>query len=166
MSLISALAATAAVAAGTAGAVTAYQLASPEPASAPAIETVDQGTGPDRPRFAPCKKPARLKDGRCVTNLSRTVVVPGSTVAASGGSGVPVAPGGENARSTDFSDDARRDLDDDELVAVEDDDGDDDWDDGTHTQTRTRSHADTGTHTSTGGGTSTRTRTGGSGSSG
>lgn len=153
MTLISALAATAAVAAGTAGAVTAYQLAAPEPASAPAIETVDQGTGADRPRFAPCKKPARLKDGRCVANLSRTVVVPGSTVAAAGAPGFPVAPAGGDG-SPDFGDDARRDLDDDELVAVEDDDWDDDWDDdGTHTQTR--SHADTGTHTSTGGSTST-----------
>src|SRR5687768_5100872 len=111
MTLISALAATAAVAAGTAGAVTAYQLASPEPASAPAIETVDQGTGADRPRFAPCKKPARLKDGRCVANRSRTVVVPGSTVAAAGAPGFPVAPAGGEDRSPDFGDDARRDLD-------------------------------------------------------
>jgi len=162
MSLISALAATAAVAAGTAGAVTAYQLASPEPASAPAIETVEQGTGADRPRFAPCQKPARLEGGRCVANLTRTVVVPGATIA--GSPALPTAPA-RNDQTPDFGDDARRDLDDDELVTVEDDDFDDD-DDGTHTQTRTRSHADTGTHTSTGSSTSTRTRTGGSGTSG
>jgi hypothetical protein len=158
MSLITALATTAAVAAGTAGAVTAYQLAAPEPTVAPAIESTDQGTRPDRPRFEPCAEPATLEKGKCVTSLTRTVVVAGTTLGAAvpGGSGVPV-PDGDG--TPDQGDDARRDVDDDELVAVADDDWDDDVDTG---GTNTGTH--TGTNTSTGGsgsGTSTRTRTGG-----
>ena len=155
MSLITALAATAAVAAGTAGAVTAYQLAAPEPTVAPAIESTDQGTRPDGPRFAPCKKPATLEKGTCVTAVSRTVVVEGSTL----GAAAPGLPVPDDDGTPDSGDDARRDADDDVLVAVDDgewdDDADDDWD---------TTGTNTGTHTSTGGsgsGTSTRTRTGG-----
>jgi hypothetical protein len=149
MSLITALAATAAVAAGTAGAVTAYQLAAPDPTVSPAIQSTDQGTRPDRPRFAPCAEPATLEKGKCVTSVSRTVVVAGSALgtAAPGGSDVPVP---DDDGTPDSGDDARRDADDDVLAAVEDgewdDDADDDWD---------TSGTDTGPRTST------RTRTGG-----
>jgi hypothetical protein len=146
MTLITALVTTAAVAAGTAGAVTAYQLAAPEPTVAPAIESTDQGTRPHRPRYEPCAEPATLEKGKCVTTVSRTVVVAGAApgAAAPGGSGAPVP---DDDGTLDQGDNARRDADDDELVAVSDDDWDDDWDDG-----------DTGgTNTSTGG---SGTRTG------
>lgn len=161
MSLITALAATAALAAGTAGAVTAYQLAAPEPTVAPAIESTEQGARPDGPRFAPCQEPATLEKGVCVTSVSRTVAVAGSTrgAGAPGGSGVPLP---DDDGTSEWGDDARRDADDDGLVAVEDgdwdDDADDDWDDDWDS-----GGTNTGTHTSTGSGTgtSTRTRTGG-----
>ena len=151
MNLITALATTAAVAAGTAGAVTAYQLAAPEPTVAPAIESTDQGTPPDRPRFEPCAEPATLEKGKCVTSVTRTVVVAGTTrgAAAPGGSGIPLP---DDDGTPDQGDDARRDADDDDLVAVADDDwDDDDWDTG-----------DTNTgNGGSGSGTSTSTRTGG-----
>lgn len=165
MSLITALATTAAVAAGTAGAVTAYQLAAPEPTVTPVVQSADQGTRPDRPRFEPCAKPATLEKGKCVTSVTRTVVVAGATLgaAAPGGSDVPVP---DDDGTPDQGDNARRDADDDELVAVADDDWDDDGDDhgdtgGTSTGTHTGTS--TGTSTGTGGsgsGTSTGTRTG------
>ena len=158
MSLITALATTAAVTVGTAGAVTAYQLAAPEPTVAPAIESTDQGTRPDRPRFEPCTEPATLEKGKCVTSVTRTVVVAGTTrgAAVPGGSGVPVP---DDDGTADQGDNARRDADDDDLVAVADDDWDNDGDDtdgdtgGTNTGTTT-------SNLGSGSGTSTSTRTG------
>lgn len=160
MGLITAFAATAAIAAGTTGAVTVYQLASPEPTPAPVVATADQGAANDTPRFAPCRKPARLEDGRCVTDLTRTVVLPGATRGTS--PGAPAAPG-DDVGTFDQGEDARRDFDDDELELVQDDDLDDDFDDGTHTRTRT--HGASGTNTGTGG-AGTSTGTGRSGTSG
>jgi hypothetical protein len=170
MTIISALAVTAAVAAGTAGAVTAYQLASPEPTTSPtaAVASNDDRSGPDRTRFAPCEKPATLEHRRCVRAVTRTVVVPQSAPSA------PAAPT-RHGDDSGFagSDDARRDFADDELAAVADDDDDaDDFGTGTRTRTRTGHAAGTGTNTggtNTGGtglDTSTRTRTGHSGTSG
>ena len=91
MSLTTAVAAVAALVAGTAGAVTAYQVAAPEPAAqtTAAVETDQRRPGPDRPRFAPCKPPAKLEAGKCVTALTRTVNLGGgggsTTVPAVGG---------------------------------------------------------------------------------
>ena len=165
MTIISALAMTAAVAAGTAGAVTAYQLATPEPPPAPtaAVASDTDRSGPDHRRFAPCEKPAELEHGRCVRAVTRTVVVPQSA---------PSAPATPNQPRDDSgfsgSDDARRDFDDDELAAVaDDDDFDDDFGTGTRTRTRTGHEAGEGTNSGgTGLDTSTRTRTGHSGTSG
>ncbi len=171
MTIISALAMTAAVAAGTAGAVTAYQLATPEPTTSPtaAVASNDDRSGPDRQRFAPCEKPAELEHGRCVRHVTRTVVVPQSA---------PAAPATPKRHGDDSgfagSDDARRDFDDDELAVVADDDDDADDDFGTGTRTRTRTGHAAGAGTNTGGtntggtglDTSTRTRTGHSGTSG
>ena len=165
MTIISALAVTAAVAAGTAGAVTAYQLASPEPPPAPAaaVASDTDRSVPDHRRFAPCEKPAELERGRCVSDVTRTVVVPQS------GPSAPAAPQ-RHGDDSGFagSDDARRDFDDDEIAVVaDDDDADDDFGTGTQTRTRTGHAAGTGTNTGgTGIDTSTRTRTGHSGTSG
>jgi hypothetical protein len=168
MTIISALAMTAAVAAGTAGAVTAYQLATPEPSPVPAaaVASDTDRSAPGHRRFAPCEKPAELEHGRCVRAVTRTVVVPQS---APSDPATPNRPRDDSELSG--SDDARRDFDDDELVVVADDDSDDDFDDdfGTGTRTRTRTGHAAGEGTNTGGAgldTSTRTRTGHSGTSG
>ena len=106
MSLTTALAAIAALAAGTAGAVTAYQLAAPEPRARTrrGRDRRPAAPGADRPRFAPCKPPAELKAGRCVANLTRTVVVAGPTTAAAAARGAPgrARVGTGDDRTSDF----------------------------------------------------------------
>ena len=152
MSLTSTLAAVAALAAGTAGAITAYQVAAPEPSAqgSSLVSSTDRESRDGKPRFAPCERPAKLQDGTCVTTLTKNVPAPG-------------LPGRDDSQTPGAAadDNARRDAADDDLVVVEDhDDGDDDWDDGSHTNTNTGSGfgaGDTGTHGGTRAGTSTGT---------
>ena len=175
MTLTTALAAVAALVAGTVGAVTTYQLAAPEPTTtATAAESSAPAKQADRrPRLAPCKKPAKLADGKCVTTITREVSVPGSTsgVAPGAGGQPPVAPQ-PPSDSGGFDDDARRDHGDDDLEVVHEVDDDDGFDDVTNSHglesldtahdTDMATDMDTGMDTDTG----TRTRTGGTGTSG
>lgn len=85
---------------GVLGATVAYQAALPTNGAAPTAERPVAGPGrdlaQDRAKFAPCRAPARPKGGRCVTEVVREVVVPGSVVPAAWSAGssaaVPMAP--------------------------------------------------------------------------
>ena len=154
MSLTTAVAAVAALAAGTAGAVTAYQMAAPEPAqTTAAVETHQRRPGADRPRYAPCKAPAKLEAGKCVTTVTRTVNVGGGTTTVPAEGGAPSAPAAPGGTAPFLDDDARRDVDDHDLEVVEDHDDGDDFDShantGTNTGTNTNTGAQGGTNTST-----------------
>lgn len=77
MSLTSTLAATAALAVGSVGAVTAYQIVAPEPVAETSQQTAAAASQQQGERgFAPCRPPAELEAGKCVTEVTRTVVVP------------------------------------------------------------------------------------------
>jgi hypothetical protein len=156
-----------AIVAGVLGGTAAYQVAAPtsssaEPAARDSI-VIKKG---DRARengrgLAPCKRPATLEGGRCVTDVVKTVVVPAPAAQSSGSSGrasaapVPVPfdasgddhegrhHGGEGEAGHHGDDDGDDDHGDDTDDADDDshghhggdDDGDDDG--GTHTRTRT-----------------------------
>lgn len=137
----------AALALGAGGALVGFDLgggntAEPEPAAptssaAPSAKAEGQQRRPVR--LAPCRKPAVLEKGVCVTDEVRTVVVPAPSGTPS--SGTAPARQDLSARDDDTAD----------VTEVEDDgddraDGDDTRLTGTHT--RTRSHQ-----------TRTRTRT-------
>ena len=70
--------------AGLVGSTTAYARSSAgtdtpvqvSPSGSASQEGATQAARPDRPRWAPCVKPAHLKHGVCVTHVVRTVVVP------------------------------------------------------------------------------------------
>ena len=84
--------------AGVLGGTAAYQVvqaSSPEPAPRESlvVDSADVGAEKQkardgrRPGFAPCRKPARLEGRKCVTDVVRTVTVPGqSAVPAPGAS--------------------------------------------------------------------------------
>ena len=158
-----------ALTAGVLGGTAAYQVATPTSSSAEEVarESIVVGKG-DRardqgPKFAPCKRPATLQGGRCVTDVTRTVVVPGTPAPArSGSSGPGPAPVPFHASGDDNEgrhhggegESGHHGDDDDDW----DDDHDDDRDD-TDTATDTVSNDVTDTHGDDDGGTQTRTRT-------
>jgi hypothetical protein len=151
MNLTSAGVMSASLVIGVGAAVTIFDAATStgsEPAAvrSPVVLKEDR-SGPNRGsrRFAPCERPAKLDHGVCVTDVTRTVVVPpvGAPQTAPRAAAPQRHPELGRVEGYDESD---------EVVETDDDDYDDK---GTHTRTRTRSH-DTGTST----GTQTRTRSG------
>lgn len=98
-----------------------------------------RGSNRRSPRFAPCEKPAKLVDGACVTDVTRTVVVPPAAAprsapqAAPQAAPVPAAPQDRPApvrsRDDDHHDDDHDEYDDDRDDDDRDDDRDDDHDD-------------------------------------
>ena len=143
--------------AGLLGAAAAYQVALPATSaeSAPRESLVISDTQPgdqatpraaQGKRFAKCRKPAVLDNGTCVTEVVRTVAVPGSSGSSSSGSSgrTPTQSSVQGPRD----DDARPDD-------HGGDDGDDDWDDSDDD-----SRDDHSDHSDDDSGTSTRTRTG------
>jgi hypothetical protein len=89
--------------AGVLGGTAAYRVGvlagSPEPAPRESLvvdsDSTDQVAEKQkardgRPAFAPCRKPARLEAGKCVTDVVRTVTVPGSSAVAA--APAPAAP--------------------------------------------------------------------------
>jgi len=76
--------------AGVLGAIAAYRIAVPASSSEPApresliVDSAEDAMTRDgrRAGFAPCRKPARLEGGKCVTDVLRTVTLPGQSVAA------------------------------------------------------------------------------------
>ena len=148
--------------AGVLGGTAAYQVATPTSSSAePAIrESIVVGNGDrardKRPGFAPCKRPATLEGGRCVTDVTRTVVVPGTASARSSGSSgpgpapVPFHASGDDSEGRHHGGEGESGH-----HGDEDDDDDDDRD---FTDTDTDSEDVTDTHGDDGG-TQTRTRT-------
>ena len=162
MNIKSILIVLAAVVAGTLGGSVAYQVAVPAGNAQPATNESIVLKSPEaaarqqrrKARFAPCKAPAQLEGRRCVTDVVRTVSVPGSAAAASAPRQSAPAPSGSSGSS--FNDDRRHGDD------SGHDDGDDDADDGDdHSGPGGGGDDDshTGTNTNTGTGTQTRTRT-------
>ena len=140
-----------ALAAGVVGGTAAYQVATPTSSSAEPVArepiVVKKGDrGRDKaPGFAPCKRPAILQSGRCVTDVTRTVVVPGAAapVQSTGSTGQAPAPVPFLASSDDSE--GRHDSgsgNDDER----DDERDDDRDD-TNDATDTQSNMETDMNT-------------------
>ena len=87
--------------AGVLGGTAAYQVATPasssaEPAARDSLVVNKTNARSQGRGFLPCKRPATLQGGRCVTEVTRTVVVPGAPVApatsASNGRGPAPAP--------------------------------------------------------------------------
>ncbi len=165
MNLKSILVVLVATVAGIFGGAVTYQVAVPaeaQPEASDAIVLKSPGhaaRGDKRPaKFAPCRPPAKLEGRRCVTDVVRTVAVPGRSAPVSAPRAqapAPAAPAPAPAPSgSDWNDDGRHHGGDDESDhhgGDDDDDdhhgGDDDTDTrdtrtGTHTgtQTRTRSH--------------------------
>lgn len=81
--------------AGLVGSTTAYARSSAgtdtpvqvSPSGSASQEGSTQAARPDRPRWAPCVKPAHLKHGVCVTHVVRTVVVPDPATPSAAASG-------------------------------------------------------------------------------
>jgi hypothetical protein len=150
--------------AGVLGAAAAYQVVLPSPSADGAAReslVIDQAEqpAPQAARFAKCRKPAVREGRKCVTDVVRTVVVPGSSAGSSSSGRGP----GPSSNSGPRDDEARPDHDNSGPGSDDDDDRDDDRDDDSGTDTGTHSATNTGTNTNTGdngGGTSTRTRTG------
>jgi hypothetical protein len=149
-----------ALVAGIVGGALAYQVAVPAGNAAPpatksiVLKSPDGAKQAQRAaRFAPCKAPAKLEGRRCVTDVVRTVVVPGSAPvsAPSSRSAAPSTPAPAPASSSgsQWNDDGRHGGE-----SEADHHGDDDDDDDHHGGGDDDSH--TGTHTGTG--TQTRTR--------
>ena len=127
------------LAAGLIGGTVAYQVATPTSSSA---EPTANGTlvlpkteRPGKPRgFAPCKRPATLLGGKCVTDVTRTVVLPGAVAPAQSSGGRAPAP-------APVAFDASRDVEGRDNSGEGDgehaDDGDDDDRDDTDTGTGT-----------------------------
>jgi len=178
MRIPTALLSAAALVVGIGGGSVAYQLATtagPATSGTSVAQTVDQapvsaqverGT---RFGFAPCEPPAVQRGKACVTDVVRTVSVPGSAAADPSGpfSVTPPAPAEPVPAPPAPVDDPAAYQQDDDGYDDYDDELDDDWDDdtGTHGSADTGTHgsADTGTHDSLDdddGGTQTRTRTG------
>ena len=93
----------------------------------------DRGRDRGPRRFAPCEKPARLIDGVCVTDVTRTVVqAPAAAAPQSAPQAAPPAPPVPVPTSDDDSDDHHDghddhdDVDDDHRHGHDDDDHDDD----------------------------------------
>ena len=80
------------LAAGSLGGTAAYRVGaladSPEPPPRQSLDLDATKDGQDRngrrAGFAPCREPARLEDGQCVTEVVRTVTVPTATSGAVG----------------------------------------------------------------------------------
>jgi hypothetical protein len=134
----------AAVLVGLGGAGIAYDLATLEPATEPAVSSTTNSTATaPRVRWKPCEPPAVLEGRSCVTALVQ--VVPLSQSIES--SNVPAAPGaaeaaparqpndsgreddGKRSGHDDLDDDSRYDDDDDHHEDDHDDDHEDDHDD-------------------------------------
>ncbi len=93
--------------AGVLGGTAAYRVIVPASSaeSAPreslVVDAADKVAGKERAGdarrsgFAPCQKPARLEGGRCVTDVVRTVTVPGASAAAAAPPPAP-APAGSS----------------------------------------------------------------------
>ena len=154
--------------AGVLGGTAAYQVAKPASSSAEAapreslaVQQGDRGPGKG-PRFAPCKRPATLQGDRCVTDVTRTVVVPGTSVPAqtTGSAGGAPAPAPVPFGASGHDQEGRPDGGDGEEGHPADDDDDDPDDDRDDTDpTDTFSDDVTDTHGDDDGGTQTRTRT-------
>lgn len=132
MNLKSILAVIVAVLAGTIGGAAAYSVATPGNASGststslqPAAETQDVAAGQVEKivKLRPCKKPAERVGKKCVTDVTRTVVVPGQ--ARSGSVAPAPASGASTSGSSTPGDDDQYD-DDSSTPAGSDDQGDDD----------------------------------------
>jgi hypothetical protein len=148
MNLKSILAVIAAVLAGTIGGAAAYSVATPSSASGPtptstslqpAAETQDVAAQVQKVvKLRPCKKPAERVGKKCVTDVTRTVVVPGQ---ARSGSVAPASGTSTSGSSTPGDDDPYEDEgstpgtgsddqgDDDQYDDQYDDEGDDSGDD-------------------------------------
>ncbi|WP_299929594.1 hypothetical protein [uncultured Nocardioides sp.] len=138
----------AAVAAGTGGAVVAYDLATPPVRSADETTTPTQPANEfqrraTRPRFAPCRPPAKLERGTCVTNEVRTVLLPSPQIQtqpvrqARATSSATNAPSDQTVRDDDHDSrgndlDDHNDPDDDRDHRHRDDRDHDDHDDRDH----------------------------------
>lgn len=133
MNLKSILAVIVAVLAGTIGGAAAYSVATPSSASGPtptstslqpAAETQDVAAQVQKVvKLRPCKKPAERVGKKCVTDVTRTVVVPGQ--ARSGSVAPAPASGASTSGSSTPGDDDQYD-DDGSTPAGSDDQGDDD----------------------------------------
>jgi hypothetical protein len=139
MNLKSILAVLVAVLAGTFGGALAYNVATPSAASGPtptsttlqpAAETQDVAAGPAEKvvKLRPCKKPAHRVGQKCVTDVTRTVVVPGSarSSAPAPAPATGTATPGDDPSTHDAFDDHGDDQTDD---AFDDHGGDDEADD-------------------------------------
>jgi hypothetical protein len=102
------------------------------------VSLKDDRRGSERgaPRFAPCEKPARLIDGVCVTDVTRTVVSPQPGAPPAGpapqAAPAPAAPQPQpvgRQRDDHYDDHDDYDDDHDEYDDTDDDDPDDDRDD-------------------------------------
>jgi hypothetical protein len=93
--------AVAAIVTGLAGGLAAYQIAAPdsraEAETSPAVASVtseggraEQGKTQGRQRLAPCRPPAQQEGRKCVTDVRRTVVLPGPVVGPAQGAPPPV----------------------------------------------------------------------------
>lgn len=139
------------LAAGLIGGTVAYQVATPtsssaEPTANGTIVVPENQRRDKPPGFAPCKRPATLLGGKCVTDVTRTVVLPGAAAPAqsSGGRAPAPAPGPFHASGGD--DEGRHHGGEGEEGHHGDDDGDDDDHDDTDTDTAFTDVTGTGTH--------------------
>lgn len=119
MNLKSILAVIVAVLAGTIGGAAAYSVATPSSASGPgttstslqpAAETQDVAAAPVKVvKLRPCQKPAHRVGQKCVTDVTRTVVVPGAARSSSPATGSSVPAGVPTTGSDDDGDDQGED---------------------------------------------------------
>ncbi|MCX6401856.1 MAG: hypothetical protein NTX33_18235 [Propionibacteriales bacterium] len=128
---------TASIALGAAGSVAVYRMVAGPSVTTPALalpsaeETQEAAPAQavevkPKVKWAPCKPPAVLEKGVCVTDVVKTVVVP--PVASAPAAGAPAARSSGRARAASGNDD-RRDRGDDRGRG---DDRDDDRDDEDH----------------------------------
>jgi hypothetical protein len=149
MNLKSIVAVIVAVLAGTIGGAAAYTVATPSSASGPAptstsiqpaAETQDVAAPVEKVvKLRPCRKPAELVGKKCVTDVTRTVVLPGSARSSAPAAGTSVP--GDDPTDDDGTDDQGDDQggvpgtgsddqgDDDQYDDQGDDSGDDEADD-------------------------------------
>ncbi len=125
--------------------VTPASGAEPSPRKTLVVDSADAGAAQQatrdkrRPEFAPCREPARLEGGSCVTDEVRTVTVPAQgpgSAAAPSAPAAPAAPSSSGSSTQHHSGDddhAHHGGDDDHgHHGGHDDDGDDDDDHGGH----------------------------------
>lgn len=158
MKLSSALLGAAALVIGLGGGSVAYQLATTAgaPASSGTSVTTDQAQVAARVQpgtrfgWAPCKPPAVQRGKACVTDVVRTVTVPGSSGSssgpASGPASAPAAPAPRAPVAPTVSIGEHEAYQDDDGSDEWDDSYEDDYDDDPFTDTGTHASLDTGTH--------------------